>query len=51
VMPRYPWLFEPVVGNVLPTPPNRDGLALIAYVQWLGTWPRPEVEAAAKEAP
>lgn len=51
VMPRYPWLFEPVVGNVLPTPPNKDGLALMAYVQWLGKWPRPDIETAAKESP
>jgi len=51
VMPRYPWLFDPPIGGVLPTPPNRDGLALIAYVQWLGTWPRPDVEATAKGTP
>ncbi len=51
VMPRYPWLFEPVVGGVLPTPPNRDGLSLIAYVQWLGKWPRPDVEAPVAESP
>jgi hypothetical protein len=31
VMPRYPWLFD---GEL----PNRRGLALIAYVQWLGSW-------------
>lgn len=51
VMPRYPWFFEPVVGGTLPTPPNRDGLSIIAYVQWLGTWPRPDVEADAEAAP
>lgn len=32
-MPDYPWLFE---GS--PDRPNRRGLALIAYVQWLGSW-------------
>jgi hypothetical protein len=31
VMPRYPWLYD---GET----PNEDGLALIAYVQWLGSW-------------
>lgn len=32
-MPAYPWLFD---GS--PDKPNRRGLALIAYVQWLGSW-------------
>ena len=33
VMPEYPWLFD---GG--PDKPNRRGLALITYVQWLGSW-------------
>jgi len=32
-MPEYPWLF-----NGAPDKPNRKGLALITYVQWLGSW-------------
>jgi hypothetical protein len=32
-MPSYPWLFD---GS--PDKPNRRGLALITYVQWLGSW-------------
>ena len=32
-MPRYPWLFD---GR--PDRPNKKGLALIAYIQWLGSW-------------
>lgn len=32
-MPRYPWLFD---GD--PARPNARGLALITYVQWLGSW-------------
>lgn len=32
-MPDYPWFFE---GS--PDRPNRRGLALITYVQWLGSW-------------
>ena len=32
-MPRYPWFFD---GS--PDKPNKRGLALIAYVQWLGSW-------------
>jgi hypothetical protein len=32
-MPEYPWLFE---GD--PSKPNQRGLALITYVQWLGSW-------------
>ena len=32
-MPRYPWLFDGA-----PDKPNKRGLALILYVQWLGSW-------------
>lgn len=32
-MPQYPWLF-----NGDPAKPNARGLALITYVQWLGSW-------------
>ena len=32
-MPKYPWLFD---GS--PDKPNRRGLALITYIQWLGSW-------------
>lgn len=32
-MPKYPWFFE---GG--PDKPNKRGLALIMYVQWLGSW-------------
>lgn len=48
-MPEYPWLFDGA-----PDKPNRRGLALITYVQWLGTWldsyPYYE-ESLAEEAP
>ncbi len=33
VMPRYPWFFEDD-GKT----PNKRGLSIIAYVQWLGSW-------------
>ena len=33
VMPDYPWFFEP--DGVTP---NKTGLSIIAYVQWLGSW-------------
>lgn len=33
VMPSYPWLFD---GS--PDKPNKKGLALIVYMQWLGSW-------------
>ena len=36
VMPRYTWFYD---GEV----PNKRGLALVAYVQWLGSWATPEV--------
>lgn len=32
-MPEYPWLFDGV-----PDKPNERGLALLTYVQWLGSW-------------
>lgn len=32
VMPEYSWFFD-VDGY-----PNRDGMAIITYVQWLGSW-------------
>ncbi|MEZ6058656.1 MAG: cbb3-type cytochrome c oxidase subunit II [Planctomycetaceae bacterium] len=32
-MPEYPWFFE---GS--PDKPNKRGLALMIYVQWLGSW-------------
>ena len=32
-MPTYPWLFDGA-----PDKPNRRGLALIMYIQWLGSW-------------
>ena len=32
-MPDYPWFFD---GS--PNLPNRRGLAVITYVQWLGSW-------------
>jgi cytochrome c oxidase cbb3-type subunit II len=33
VMPDYPWFFDGDQGK-----PNRRGLAIITYVQWLGSW-------------
>jgi cbb3-type cytochrome oxidase cytochrome c subunit len=38
VMPRYTWFYD---GET----PNKKGLGLIAYVQWLGSWATPEVVA------
>lgn len=32
-MPRYTWFFDG-----LPDKPNKRGLAIIMYVQWLGSW-------------
>lgn len=43
VMPRYPWFFD---GEK----PNKKGLAMIAYMQWLGSWATPEAEAASAAA-
>ncbi len=46
VMPRYTWFFD---GEQ----PNDKGLAMVAYVQWLGSWATPEAiarEEAARDA-
>lgn len=32
-MPEYPWLFD---GS--PDKPNKKGIALVTYIQWLGSW-------------
>ncbi|MFM7035739.1 MAG: cbb3-type cytochrome c oxidase subunit II [Planctomycetia bacterium] len=32
-MPEYPWFFDGA-----PDKPNRRGLAIMTYVQWLGSW-------------
>ncbi|MFM8733959.1 MAG: cbb3-type cytochrome c oxidase subunit II [Pirellulales bacterium] len=32
-MPEYPWFFDGASDK-----PNRRGLAIITYVQWLGSW-------------
>jgi cytochrome c oxidase cbb3-type subunit 2 len=32
-MPRYTWFFDGEPGK-----PNRRGLAIMCYIQWLGTW-------------
>lgn len=42
VMPRYSWFFD---GEK----PNERGIAMVAYVQWLGSWATPEA-IARKEA-
>ncbi len=34
VMPPYPWFFEDGEGRI----PNRKGLSLVTYMQWLGSW-------------
>lgn len=42
VMPRYSWFFD---GEK----PNKKGIAMVTYMQWLGSWATPErlaVEAA-----
>jgi hypothetical protein len=60
-MPAYPWFFD---GS--PERPNRRGLAVITYVQWLGSWlesypyyesyepierpPAPQPDAASEDA-
>jgi hypothetical protein len=38
VMPPFPWFFEGDGDGEMAPPPNRLGLAMITYVQWLGSW-------------
>lgn len=38
VMPRYTWFFD---GET----PNKTGLSVITYMQWLGSWATPEALA------
>jgi len=33
-MPRYPWFYD----DNHPSKPNKRGIAIITYVQWLGSW-------------
>jgi cbb3-type cytochrome c oxidase subunit II len=42
VMPHYDWFFD---GET----PNKTGLSMITYVQWLGSWATPEMLAAQAE--
>lgn len=35
VMPAYTWLYDETVD---PPVPNKKGMAIITYVQWLGSW-------------
>jgi cytochrome c oxidase cbb3-type subunit 2 len=44
VMPSYPWFFD---DN---KQPNKKGLAIIAYTQWLGSWLNDKPVAAEKAA-
>jgi cytochrome c oxidase cbb3-type subunit II len=37
-MPEYPWLFDKNAQDPDKLVPNRRGLALITYIQWLGSW-------------
>ncbi len=33
-MPKYPWFFD----DDDPSKPNKRGIAMITYIQWLGSW-------------
>jgi hypothetical protein len=37
VMPEYPWFFDNNTADG-PGEPNRRGIAIITYMQWLGSW-------------
>lgn len=41
VMPSYKWFFDPPAREGEAPQPNARGLAIITYVQWLGSWAEP----------
>lgn len=43
VMPKYSWFFD---GDK----PNKKGIAMVTYMQWLGSWATPEVIARQEKA-
>jgi hypothetical protein len=51
VMPAFRWFFDPpAAANDVPQP-NARGLAVVAYVQWLGSWAeRPDAPLLPAEA-
>lgn len=38
VMPSFPWFFDPPADASAAPQPNQRGLAIVAFVQWLGSW-------------
>jgi len=38
VMPAFKWFFDPPEGKDGVPQPNERGLAIVAFVQWLGSW-------------
>lgn len=44
VMPRFTWFFD---GEA----PNKRGIAIVTYMQWLGSWATPEAIARGEAAP
>jgi hypothetical protein len=38
VMPSFRWFFDPQADPSQPPQPNDRGLAIVAFVQWLGSW-------------
>ena len=42
VVPRYTWFYDAEEPGKAPEP-NKRGIALITYVQWLGSWATPEI--------
>ncbi len=58
VMPSFRWFFDPPAAPEAPPQPNDRGLAIVTYVQWLGSWAErpdapllPSVDDAAADAP
>ncbi len=41
VMPSFHWFFDPPAKPGEAPQPNKRGLAVVTYVQWLGSWAEP----------
>jgi hypothetical protein len=41
VMPSFRWFFDPPATEGAAPQPNKRGLAMITYMQWLGSWAEP----------
>jgi hypothetical protein len=44
-MPEFPWFFDRAKR------PNKKGLAIVAYMQWLGSWIKDSTDVMSQSIP